>query len=321
MVDLPPVGILTDVPIRAAFPREATHFSPWLATDEALTYLARRLDLGELTLSGTEVPIPGGRALDILALDADGRRIAIENQFGQADHDHLTRGLAYAVGLNARALIIVAEGHRDEFIAVADYLNSVAEQAEDGGIAVFLVRARVVRIHNEQAVDFDVVAGPNRWKAAVAQSAPPPVDADLPVFWDRLEEAAQGQFPVLDRIGPLARMGNFNGFRSNEVRAIRFDMSVAKKHCYAYVALDAGSAEATNGLFDQLHTHQSEIEQQVGSPLEWDRRDEKTTARITARRHPFGYSTAYDDSQLRELIRDLQLLSDSVLATLNPPPS
>ena len=52
----------------------------------------------------------------------------IENQCGRADHDHLTRGLAYAVAPpRARGLVVIAEQHRDEFRAVAEYLNDLAD--------------------------------------------------------------------------------------------------------------------------------------------------------------------------------------------------
>lgn len=86
------------------------------------------------------------RSLDILAETTDGRRVAIENQYNAVDHDHLTRGLAYAVGHDACALII-AEDHRPEFVAVADYLNRGHEAlGEERGIAVFVIKLTVERI-------------------------------------------------------------------------------------------------------------------------------------------------------------------------------
>ena len=86
-----------------------------------LDVIGDQLGIAELTLDSIEVPIPGGRALDVLAIDSDGgERWAIENQYRVGDHDHLTQGLAYAVALDCRALIVVAEAHRDEFVAVAE---------------------------------------------------------------------------------------------------------------------------------------------------------------------------------------------------------
>ena len=94
------------IDIREVWPGEAKDFTPWLADN--LEALSDHLAIGELERDSTEVEIPGGRRLDILAKDADGRNWAIENQYGEADHDHLTRALAYAVGLECRAVIVVA---------------------------------------------------------------------------------------------------------------------------------------------------------------------------------------------------------------------
>lgn len=153
------------VPIREVWPREDADFTPWLAAN--LDWLDL-LDLGPLTCEGTEVPIPSwNRNLDILATTSDGRRIAIENQYLEANHDHLRRGLAYATGLEAKALVIIAENHRPEFVAVADYLNHAQEQMGDDGIAVFLVVLGVEGVGDYLIPRLTVVSRPNQWRAAV----------------------------------------------------------------------------------------------------------------------------------------------------------
>jgi hypothetical protein len=84
-------------------------------------------EIGESTTIQTEVLIPGvGRRLDILVTLSDGTKIAIENQFNSLDHDHLTRSLAYAVGLDVSTVIVIAESHKSEFVNVATYLNAAA---------------------------------------------------------------------------------------------------------------------------------------------------------------------------------------------------
>jgi len=70
----------------------------------------------------------------LLAETGDGRLVAIENQYKTADHDHLTRGLAYAVASECAALVLIAEDHRDEFVSVADYLNQLALAGDRTGI-------------------------------------------------------------------------------------------------------------------------------------------------------------------------------------------
>lgn len=154
------------VAVRVVWPGEATHFTPWLAAN--LDWL-ETLGLGPLELVGTEVTLPTvNRNLDVLARTADGRAIAIENQYLKIDHDHLTRGLAYAVGHHAKALVVIAEDHGAEFVAIADYLNSAYEQlGQEEGIAVFLVRLTVERVVDAIVPRFTVVSRPNTWLIAV----------------------------------------------------------------------------------------------------------------------------------------------------------
>lgn len=157
------------VSVRTVWPSEATDFTPWLGDN--LGFLDE-LGLGQLLLVQVEAQLPGlGRSLDILAETADGRRVAIENQYSVMDHDHLTRGLAYAVGHDARALVVIAEEHRAEFVAVADYLNRCQEAVGDEhGIAVFLVSLSVEQIGEVYVPRFTVRSQPNAWRAAVAAS-------------------------------------------------------------------------------------------------------------------------------------------------------
>src|SRR5207302_11376345 len=120
------------------------------------------------SLGESEVQTTGGRRIDIVAQGADGAEFVIENQYGRADHDHLTRGLAYAVARRARGLIVVAEDHRDEFRAVAQYLNEVAENSPERGIAVWLVEARAVRFGaSPWAPLFTAVVEPNPFTATI----------------------------------------------------------------------------------------------------------------------------------------------------------
>ncbi len=141
--------------------------------------LTDHLEIGELEPGNIEVEVPGGRRLDILAKDADGRNWAVENQYGEADHDHLTRALSYAVGLECRAVIVIAESHRDEFIAVADEWNRYSEAYGSDGIRLFLVAIEARRIGDSSpGYRFRLVAGPNEWKSATATGKRTESEAD-----------------------------------------------------------------------------------------------------------------------------------------------
>jgi hypothetical protein len=162
--------------VREVWPGEAADFTPWLADN--LDWLDV-LGLGPIALVEMEASLPDtGRSLDILGVTEDGHRIAIENQYGRADHDHLTRGLAYAIGLDTRALVVIAEQHAAEFVAIADYLNTAYEQmSEDDGVAVFLVELRVERVGDAFIPRFQMLAEPNAWRRKVGATRRDPIES------------------------------------------------------------------------------------------------------------------------------------------------
>lgn len=166
-----------------AWKGEASHFTPLLA--EQLDAIGAAIGVDLASIGESEVLTSGGMRIDIVAHGEDGSEFVVENQYGRGDHDHLTRGLAYAVARRARGLVVVAEEHRDEFRAVAQYLNELAEPDPERGIAVWLVEAQAVRIgESPWAPLFTTVAEPNSFTATVEQAkqseAPLP---SLDEFW------------------------------------------------------------------------------------------------------------------------------------------
>jgi hypothetical protein len=151
-----------------AWKGEAADFTPLLS--DQLDELGRAIGVKLVPNGAIEVATAGGRRIDILAQDLDGAEIVVENQYRSADHDHLTRGLAYAVARSARGLVVVAESHKDEFKAVAEYLNSLAEHDATSGISVWLVEARALRIEDSRwAPLFTAVVAPNSFTSSVEQ--------------------------------------------------------------------------------------------------------------------------------------------------------
>lgn len=171
-----------------AWTGEAADFTPLLV--EQLDALGDALGVALVEVGRSEVATTGGRRIDIVGQDTEGSEFVIENQYGRADHDHLTRGLAYAVARRARGLVVIAEQHRDEFRAVAQYLNEMAEHDPDRGIAVWLVEARAVRIGDSPwAPLFTPVEEPNTFTASIegakAVERPGSLDEFLAMVDDR----------------------------------------------------------------------------------------------------------------------------------------
>lgn len=98
---------LTEISLREFFPGEGTDFTPWLAEKIELIGEAIGIDLID---AETEVRI-GDYRLDIMATEsgADGRKVAIENQFESTDHRHLGQLITYMAGIEAKVVVWIAE--------------------------------------------------------------------------------------------------------------------------------------------------------------------------------------------------------------------
>ena len=171
-----------------AWKGEASDFTPLLA--DQLDAVGEAIEVDLTSIGQSEVLTAGGRRIDIVAEGDDGAEFVIENQYGRGDHDHLTRGLAYAVARRARGLVVIAEEHRDEFRAVAQYLNELAEHDHERGIAVWLVEARAVRIGDSPwAPLFTAVVEPNSFTATVEQARRKEGPASFEEFWKQFGDA------------------------------------------------------------------------------------------------------------------------------------
>src|SRR5271169_4736064 len=100
MKSLVPLGRLEMVPLRQAWPNEASNFTPWLAEPENLELLGQALGIA-LVLETVEKPV-GAFSADILAKQPDTDNwVLIENQIAPTDHSHLGQLVTYAAGVDA----------------------------------------------------------------------------------------------------------------------------------------------------------------------------------------------------------------------------
>lgn len=282
--------------IREVWPGEAKDFTPWLADN--LQSLARHLGIGELEVEKREVEIPGGRRLDILAKDPDGGKWAIENQYGEADHDHLTRALAYAVGLECRAVVVVAESHRDEFVAVADEWNRYSEAYGISGIRLFLAAIEAGRIGNSApGYRFRLVAGPNEWKSVTVTGGLSPAARlrhdNRREFWSGLQE-------VMGQKGDLAGSTSYSG-QVNDVtiltrKAFRFQFLMTMESCRVELRIDSLDGEENDRLFNALSKERQPIEEALEATLEWINIGDYRANRISwTPAGACGYRTPFDE--------------------------
>ena len=95
------LGEIRTYPLRQIWPHERYDLSAWMARPENLRQLGQAIGIGELTLEGAEFGIGADHAVDIVCRNVWGERVAIENQFGKSDPDHLGRGVVYLTNIGA----------------------------------------------------------------------------------------------------------------------------------------------------------------------------------------------------------------------------
>lgn len=156
------LGMIQQVELRDIWPNEAKHFTTWLAMPDNLAQLSKAIGV-ELCEAEVEHSV-GSFSLDILAKDADGNTVIIENQLEDTNHDHLGKLITYASGTDASLAVWIVKTARDEHQKAVEWLN----EHTDMGIGFVLVEVSAIKINDSlPAALFSVIEAPNDWAKAV----------------------------------------------------------------------------------------------------------------------------------------------------------
>lgn len=145
--------------LRTIWPHEAQNFTKWLAQEENLGLLSETIGI-ELVLEERESSV-GDFSADLYASEeGTGRKVIIENQLEDTNHDHLGKIITYASGKNAEVIVWIVKRARDEHRQAIEWLN----QHTDEKIGFFLLEIELWRIdESSPAPKFNVVERPNDW--------------------------------------------------------------------------------------------------------------------------------------------------------------
>ncbi|WP_226698834.1 DUF4268 domain-containing protein [Qipengyuania gaetbuli] len=274
---IPKLGKVHRVDVRSAWPNEASHFTPWLASDEGMELLQEALGM-ELEVEATEKFVGPFKA-DILAKrtdTTDDHWVLIENQLERTDHRHLGQLLTYAAGLDAVTVVWIAESFAEEHRAALDWLNDVtSDQLEFFGLEIELWQIA----GSPPAPMFNIIAEPNDWQREVKQGAGGRV-SDLKEtqrhYWSALRSALiergskvrpQKAQPQSWTTYALGRSGAWLGAC----------MNTQKNNVWAEFCCNGPPGKV---WYDAIVAHRDEIEAKIGHPLSWQRLDGKKQSRV-----------------------------------------
>ena len=264
------LGQLKNLTLKSVWNHEEHDFTPWLAEEDHLAALSNAIGM-DLQLDKIEVPV-GPYWADILAKDASGEYVVIENQFGKTNHDHLGKLLTYGATLGASAVVWIAEQFTDEHRKTMEWLN---ERTIDS-LSLYAVQLEVLQIdESPPAIRFNVICQPNEVvrAATAAKSAGALTETQQmqlefwTMFRDRLLEKKvipSAQTPRPQYWFDVA-LGRSNIFLSNilDTYAGRIGIRIYIGNRIAEAALA------------QLEKDKDAIENEIGEKLSWNPTPEK----------------------------------------------
>jgi hypothetical protein len=278
---IPKLGKVIQVDVRQAWPNEAAHFTPWLASPDGLELLQNALGM-DLEVEAIEQFIGPFRA-DILAKRTDTpdeHWVLIENQLEKTDHRHLGQLLTYAAGLKAATIVWVAQHFAEEHRAALDWLNEItSDNYQFFGLQIELWQIGT----SDPAPMLNILAEPNEWTRDVQHSAEGSV-SDLKLqqqrFW-------QGVRDVL-----LERKSIVRPQKAHPQHWA--DYALGRSDTWLCATVNKGKKVLTVDLsfrgppgkvwFDQLEAKKAEIEAKFNGPLSWQRLDGRKQSRIALTR-------------------------------------
>ena len=285
------LGWLIKVPLREFWGGEASDFTPWLADEENIGLLSETIGI-ELEVEAQEKSVGPFRA-DILCKDieTDGW-VVIENQLEPTDHTHLGQLLTYAAGLNAVTVVWIAESFTDEHRAALDGLNEITDE----GFSFFGLEIELWRIGDSpMAPKFNMVSHPNDWTKTVAKiSTTKELTSTNQLYleyWTGLRDVLEERNGVIKPVKAAAQHWLYFYPFPNLSSDFWLSASASMKYKRLRVSLVL-SGEGAKPHFYLLKPDRVEIEEEVGTELEWRENPEKKQSDIN-----LSYETNLEDYQ------------------------
>lgn len=260
--------------LRTVWPHEALDFTPWLAEDENIALLSDAIGI-DITLEETESCV-GDFSVDIFAWETGtDRKIIIENQLEDTNHDHLGKLITYASGKSAEVIIWVVKRAREEHRAAIEWLNNHT----DDKIGFFLCEIKLYRIGNsDPAIKFEVIEKPNDWTKVIKKN-------------ETISETKQKRYDYWVAFQEYAFQNaqfarNFNQRKPSMSHWMRY--AVGSSACHITVCQIQMRNELVvelhikddKELFNSLLQHKDSIENEAGLNFDWRELPDRKASRI-----------------------------------------
>lgn len=260
--------------LRQVWPHEASDFTPWLSEEENMALLSDAIGI-DITVDERESDV-GDFSVDIFASETGtGRKIIIENQLEDTNHDHLGKLITYASGKSAEVIVWLVRHAREEHRAAIEWLNNTT----DNRIGFFLCEIKLYRIGNSNpAVKFEVVEKPNDWvKEVKMNESVTETQQQRYDYWVAFQDYAfkNTQFAKnFNRRKPAFDHWLYFSIGSS---ACNIAVTQVQKRSVVGVEINIGDDKE---LFKTLLGHKDAIETETGIKFDWKELPQRKASRI-----------------------------------------
>lgn len=278
------LGKLEKIELREVWRHEALDFTRWLAGKENIALLSKEIGI-DIEVIETEMSV-GRYNVDIYARDTESnKKIVIENQLENTNHDHLGKMLVYAAGLDADIAIWIVKDVNEEHRQAVEWLNDNSFEK----INIFLVKVELWKIDNSPiAPKFQVICEPNNWAKVLKQQSKENV-SDLELkqmeYWQGFVDYAKSKDKTYISQRPsiynwyVIRIGS-SDYKIKLVHSVNSDMI----RCQLEIFNDE--------IYKKLEQYRAEIDNKING-LEWEYLEDRKVNRISCNNSSKDNASSY----------------------------
>lgn len=278
------LGKLEKIELREVWKHEALDFTRWLARNENIALLSKEIGI-DIEVIETEMSV-GRYNVDIYARDTESnKKIVIENQLENTNHDHLGKMLVYAAGLDADIAIWIVKDVNEEHRQAIEWLNDNSFEK----INIFLVKVELWQIDNSPiAPKFQVICEPNNWAKVLKQQSKENV-SDLELkqmeYWQGFVDYAKSKDKTYISQRPsiynwyVIRIGS-SDYKIKLVHSVNSDMI----RCQLEIFNDE--------IYKKLEQYRTEIDNKING-LEWEYLEDRKVNRISCNNSSKDNASSY----------------------------
>ncbi len=299
------IGKIERLGLQEVWPHEARDFTVWM--NDGLDVLADTVGL-ELTSGETEKSV-GDFRVDILAEDADGHVVVIENQLTRSDHDHLGKLITYLAMMEAQAAIWIVADPRAEHVSAVTWLN------ESTSADFYLVKVEAIRVGDSlPAPLLTLIAGPSEGTRLAGTEKRKLAESQQirKAFWSQLLEQAKELTDLHANISPGTDGWIGTGVGIGGL-ALNYVIGQYVGRIELYIDRGKDCDEENKHIFDELHANREEIEGAFGDSLDWQRLDNRRASCIRKDITGHGYRDEEHWPEVQDAMVDAMIRFEAAL--------